>query len=262
MIKKIGIIGSGNMGSAFYKALVPSFLKEILYICDKDTKKLKALNATNTSKDPNELLNKVDVVILAIKPQSFDEFKKKLKVDLRDKLIISIMAGISMERIKKDLKTDNIIRSMPNLPIQVKQGVIGWTASLNVSDVDKKIARKIFSSLGEGIELKDESMLDAITLISGCGPAYFFYLTEMLTSKAEALGFSKIDAQKIAETTFTGSAELLKKDPKTAEDWKMSVASRGGVTEAALKYMSDNKLAEIFDEAIEAAEKRNLELSK
>ena len=262
MNQKISIIGAGNMGGTFYKGLLKLFPEENLFICDKSQSKLDALGAKNASIDPNETLKEANVVILSIKPQSLDELMTSLKVSLNFKLIISIMAGISLDRLKEKTGSNRIVRAMPNLPVQVSKGVIGWVALPDVSDSDAKLIEKIFSALGDTIELKHESMIDAVTVLSGCGPAYFFLLTEFLANKAKSLGFSDEEARLISEKTLIGSTELLKKGDKTADAWKNAVTSPGGVTEAVLKHLNENDFEKIFDEALDSGLKRNLELNQ
>lgn len=211
--------------------------------------------------DPNEKLKDCDVAIIAVKPQYFFDLAKSIDSDVSYKLFISIMAGVNIHHIQESLKAEKVVRTMPNLAVQVGKGVVGWCGSEVVGDDEKNIIRNILSTMGESIELKDEEKLDAITALSGSGPAYFFYLTELLQKKAEEFGFSFEQAKKIAEMTFAGSAELLEKNEKSAEEWRVAVTSPGGTTEAALKHLEENKFDQIFKDGIEVARKRAEELS-
>ncbi|MBU0982116.1 pyrroline-5-carboxylate reductase [Patescibacteria group bacterium] len=241
---KIGIIGAGNMGSAIYRALSEKFT---VSLCDSSSEKVTALDTQNAC----DKMDEMDVIILAVKPQTFES----LSLNFEGKLVISIMAGISLSRLPA-----RAVRSMPNLPIQVKKGVVGWTASAVTSLEDKKLAAEIFSSFGTSIEVQDESLLDAITALSGSGPAYFFYFTELLAQKAQQMGFSAEESRLIAEQTFTGSAALLEANSLTAENWRQAVTSKGGTTEAALKELSQT-LPPAFNSAIDAAFNRSKELN-
>lgn len=261
MNKTIGIIGAGNMGSAFYKGLVKKFPEDKIFICDRNKSKLENIGAKNHSTDINKILKKADIIIIAVKPQSFDELISSVKVPIKEKLIISIMAGVSLSKLKKEIGAKKIIRSMPNLPIQVESGVIGWISASNLNSSDKGMVRRIFSSLGNEIELCDESKIDYITALSGSGPAYFFYLTELISKKAEKLGFSKEESRIIAERTFVGCAELLNQNQKTAKEWKNAVASKGGTTEAALNHLEKQNLEKIISEAVEKAASKSKELN-
>jgi pyrroline-5-carboxylate reductase len=258
---KIAIIGVGNMGAAIYKALIKNFDAENIFVSDTSEEKLKALNTKNIEVDANDILGKVDIVILAVKPQSFEEFSQNLRVDLKNKLLISIMAGISIKKISEFLKTEKVVRSMPNLCAQVEKGLIGWLASDKVSDNEKELAKKIFGSFGEQIELKNEDEINKITALSGSGPAYFFYLTELLEEKAKAFGFNDEEAKLIANTTFVGAAKTLEKQKSSAKNLKNAVTSKGGTTEAALNFMKENNFDKIFFEALDKAKKRAEELN-
>ncbi len=261
------------MGFAILEALVKKFDVSNLYISDTSEEKIKSaiknlkIPKNNCFLDFNDLLKQIDIVILAIKPQAFEEFTKFIKIDLKDKVVISIMAGVSIEKINKFLKIKKIIRSMPNLCAQVSQALTGWISSKEVSKTEKEIAKKIFRSFGEEIELKKEDKINELTALSGSGPAYFFYLTELLEEKANFFGFTEEEARKIAEITFIGSAKVLEKSrnlpsaPLTSMDLKNAVTSKGGTTEAALKFMEENKFGEIFQNAVECAKRRAEEMN-
>ena len=261
MNHKIAIVGAGNMGGTFFKGLSSVFPKESLFICDKDQKKLDALEAENSSADPNEALKEATAVIVAVKPQAFGDLLSQLTVNLQFKLVISIMAGISMDRLMDETGSKRVIRAMPNLPVQVKEGVTGWVASEKTEDSDVELADQIFSALGSSFQVNHESMLDAFTILSGCGPAYFFYLIELLIGKARAMGFSDEEAQKITEETFLGSAKLLKKNDQSAIEWRRAVTSPGGVTEAVIDSLKEHDFDRLFDEALEAGLKQSEELN-
>lgn len=261
-MNKIGIIGAGNMGSAFYKGIAKVIPEKSLYLCDKNKEKLQEISNKNICTDVNVMLEQVDTVILAVKPQSFFDLINSLKTSLKDKFIISIMAGISIEKLQKMTGASKIVRAMPNLPIQVEKGVIGWTATKEITPTDKGFIHRIFSTLGNDIELKDESKIDAVTALSGSGPAYFFYLSEMISKKAQQLGFSREEARKIAERTFVGCATLLDQGNKTTREWRKAVTSKGGTTEAALKHLGKMKVDKHFYKAIDEAIKRSKELNQ
>lgn len=258
----IGIIGAGNMGSAFYKGLSKEFSPEAIFICDTNKEKLTELKTPHGYTDANKLLPQVDVIILAIKPQTFHEFIESLNTPIKDKLIISIMAGVSIEKIAQMTQAKKVIRSMPNLPIQIEKGVIGWIATKDVNNTDKGFVRRIFATLGNDIELNDESKIDAITALSGSGPAYFYFLCELISDKAVELGFSREEARQIAEQTFVGCALLLDTSNKTSQEWRKAVTSKGGTTEAALKYMKDKEIRKLFYAGIDEAIKRSKELNQ
>ncbi len=256
MKNKIAIIGAGNMGGAFFRGLAKHFPIQDLLLCDHNLDKMKALGAKVFSTDANEIIPKADVIILAVKPQSYLDFCQTLSVKMDQKLIISIMARVPLKTLKQKTGSVRIVRSMPNLPAQVQAGVTGWVPTKNLSPVDKKFVEKIFSALGDSVELKTEKALNALTPISGSGPAYFFYLCELLEEKAKKMGFTKDQAKKMAEKTFIGSAKIFQENNLTAAQWRKAVTSKGGTTEAAFTHFQKKNLAKIFDEGIEKGQKR------
>lgn len=259
---KIGIIGAGNMGSAFYQGLRKIFPSDVLFIADHDRGKLKKLETKNIYKNYEEMLPKVQIVILAIKPQSFENLEKEKLQLLAHKCVISIMAGVSLKQLEKRTGAKKIVRSMPNLPVQVQKGVIGWIATKALSAQEKKMIKKIFSALGQSIELRNEKAIDAITALSGSGPAYFFYLTELMAQQAKAWGFNQKTAQQIATATLSGSADFLRARHEDPETLRKAVTSKGGTTEAALAYLERKRFSKIFSQALEKARQRSIDLQK
>lgn len=232
----ISIIGAGKMGSAMAAQL-------------EDMYKVQLCKRGETPKG--------DIVIFAVKPQDFEACIQGLSIDLSEKLIVSIMAGVSMEKIQKLTGAKQVVRSMPNLPLTVGQGLTGWVAS---KGAPKKIVQELFANFGEAMEVKNESDIDAFTALAGSGPAYFFWLAELMEIQARELGFSEKDAQLIASQTFVGAAETLAQNELSPAQWREAVTSKGGTTHAALTTMADKKLDHAFVSGIEAAIKRSKEL--
>jgi len=258
---KIALIGYGNMGSAIYRGLLKIFPAKDIYVCDKNAAAIKNVPRANLFTDANKALASADIAILAVKPQQFAELSEGLTEKISGKLVISIMAGVSISRIQKLTGAKRVIRSMPNLAASVGQSLTGWFASKSAKPADKNLAAKIFTSFGTSVELKNENMINAITVLSGSGPAYFFYLTELLQKKAERLGFKKDQSKLIAEKTLLGSAGLIVLNQKDAADWRKSVTSKGGTTEKALEYMKKHGFGQTFSVAIDKAKKRAEELN-
>ncbi|MBT3835576.1 pyrroline-5-carboxylate reductase [Candidatus Peribacteria bacterium] len=287
MPNRIAIIGAGNMGGAMFRGLIESFEKDQISICDKNQEKLDALNIGNV--DIEQTLSNANTVIFAVKPQSFEECISGIETNLSDKLVISIMAGISLEGLQNRTKSKRVIRSMPNICSQVGEGITAWIASQDVSDDDKEITKKIFEAVGRQVEIDNEEMIDTISATTGAGPAYFFLLCELLAKNLEKLGFSEDDAKTLSEQTFVGSAALLasKKSLSTrcaflehqpmadverqhnsleesslsAKELRESVTSKGGITQAALETFKEAGLNQIIEKAITAAIKRSKELN-
>lgn len=260
MNQTIGLIGAGNMGGALYRNLVISGFKVVVY--DRSYPKARALAKNNAVKNLASLLKQSGCLIIAVKPQSFPELASELNGQAGSKLIISIMTGINTKKIAVLLKTKKITRVVPNLPAQVGTGFSGWFASDTVTAGEKKFIKNILSSFGAEAEIKREIDLNSITALSGSGPAYFFYLTELLEEAARGFGFNEALSRQIAESTFWGAATLLKTHPRRAKDWRLAVTSKKGTTEAALKHLQSKKFNKIFLTAIKQAKKRAVELSR
>lgn len=258
MKSSIGIIGAGNMGGAIFKKLIER--EEDVFIYDIDRRKVENNNALKKFLELGEIEKKAQIIILAIKPQSLNELSKQFTKNISDKLIISIMAGVKIKRIEQTLKLHKIVRAMPNLPIKNGNGMIAWTANKSVSKSEKVEIKKIFSSLGTELEL-NENKLDAVTAISGSGPAYYFYFSELLVKAALKLGLSKQEAKILVEKTFIGSAGLLADSGLDFEYLKESVTSKKGTTASALETFKKNNLNKIITKAARAAHLRAKQLS-
>jgi len=262
MNKKIGIIGLGNMGGAFYGGLQEILREEQLFGYDRGGSKKQDLGIDNFTSSTKELVGKVDVIILAVKPQSLGELAEELSGKCQDKLVISMLAGVTVERLQNVLGAKRVIRCMPNLAIKVGQGVIGWLAAVAVGTEDKELAKEIFSSFGYQLEVEEEEQLDSITALSGSGPAYYFYLSSILEKEAVKMGFTEEEARAIVENTFQGAAKLLEQGDMSSGELVKAVASKGGTTEAALESFAQDELDEVVARALENAKKRSEELSK
>ena len=262
MKANIAIIGAGNMGAAFYRGLITRFLAESLAICDPHEEKLANLHGAQTTTDANDILPEATVVLFAVKPQVFEECTQNITVDLSDKLMVSIMAGVPISRIMDKTGSKRVVRAMPNLPAQVGKGMTGWLASPKTTTEEKDLVRTMFESVGDAVELESEEMINAITAISGSGPAYFLFICEILLKKAKDFGFSPEDARVIMRETFYGTAKLLEMGAKSPAGWREAVTSKGGTTEAAFDHLYENNVDKIFMEAVEKARKRSDELSQ
>ncbi|MBI4992765.1 MAG: pyrroline-5-carboxylate reductase [Candidatus Magasanikbacteria bacterium] len=262
MKKTIGIIGAGNMGGAIYRILKQSRLAKRVYIYDKHANKTNALKARADVLGLQDLLTQSDIIILAVKPQSFKDLADEIGVEIKNKLIVSVMAGVSTQTISGLLKSKKIIRAMPNMAARIGQGVVGWFANKPVLKSEKTDIARLLSVLGLAVEVKKEPLLDVVTAVSGSGPAYFFYLCGLLEAQAVRLGLDKKSARVFATQTFIGSATLLKVSEQDAGQLCLSVISRKGTTAAAMEVLKKNGFAKIFERALSAAFKRARELSK
>lgn len=242
----IGIIGAGNMGM-----IIASGIKKKVLLSDKN----KHISDNVT------LARRSDIIILAVKPQDMKGVLEEIKPYVKGKLIISIAAGVTTLSIEKALPGARVIRVMPNMPSMVGKGISAISRGRFAKAGDLKITSVIFSKLGEIIEVK-EKMMDAVTAVSGSGPAYYFLFTYLLARAGEANGLDKDLALKLARAAFIGAAEIIKSKNLPMEELVRKVASKGGTTEAALKVFKQEKLGAIIKKAVKNAADRSNHLSK
>lgn len=233
------------MGSALYEGLSAGFSPSTLTIYDRNPDKVKALGVTSPAKDFPTFIHGLDSLILAIKPQGLQH----LDIDLSNLLIISVLAGVSVDTLERYTGSTRVVHAMPNLGVAYQAGYTGWFGSKGLTEQDRKQVDQLFSLLGTHSEVAEETHLHAITALAGSSPAYFFYLAEKLTEEGVALGFSEKDSLSLAKQVLIGSAHLLEKSTLTPEQWRQRVSSKGGITEVAVKTLKESG----FDDAIHNA---------
>lgn len=258
----IGFVGGGVMAEAIVKSIIAKKVAAVNDITASDIseprrKHLSETYGIKTTAVNSEVINGVDCVILATKPQELLKVSGDLKGKLKpSQLVISIMAGISMDTLKSELSHESIVRSMPNMPAQIGSGLTVWTESDGVNDEQKKIARSILSAPGEEIYVKEEKYLDMATAISGSGPAYIFMILETLTDAGVHIGLPRTLAEKLAIETTIGSAMTARVTGKHPAELKNLVTSPGGTTtEGLLKLESGGLRSLILNAVISAYEK-------
>ena len=207
-------------------------------------------------------LSNADVVVLAVKPQILSQAMSDLKGKLTSQLVLSIVAGASLEKIRAGLGHKKIVRSMPNTPAQIGMGMTVWIAAPEVTKLQCGQARSILRVMGQEIKVDDEKYLDMATAVSGSGPAYFFYFIEAFIAAAEKLGWSSEDAAKMVIQTAAGAVELVQKSGKKPAELRKAVTSPGGTTAAAIAQMEKDNLTDLISRAVEAAHLRAQELGK
>lgn len=261
---KIGFIGVGNMALAIINGLLKnSFNANDIYASDTNTELLTqrqdelTINITNNT----ELVSICDVVILAVKPNIIKSVCLQIAHNNKP-LIISIAAGISVTSITKWLDNDSaIIRLMPNTPATIGYGATGAYANNKTTIKQKQQVDKIIKSIGIGLWLDDERLLDTITAISGSGPAYFFYMLETMTDTAVELGLTKSDAHKLATQTALGAA-FMAQQASECKSLRQKVTSPNGTTYAAIKTLDSKNVDKGFKLAIKSAYLRSQELAQ
>lgn len=259
---KIGFIGGGVMAEAIMKGILDvSLVKpENLFVSDLDSQRLEYLNKTLNvfGVESNiEVVNKSDIVILAIKPQNIKEVMIELKGNsILDKTFLSIVAGVKTEILQEGLGVDSIIRVMPNTPAQIKKGMTVWTSSKSVPSVTLSFSKKILGVLGEELYVEDEDLIDMSTALSGSGPAYMFLFMDALINAGINIGMSNEMSVKLVRQTLLGSIELAIGSEFEPTKLKEMVTSPGGTTEAALAKLEEGGFSDLVSEAVCSAFER------
>lgn len=264
----LGIIGGGVMGEVFVERITAAHGFGVfvdIWISDPKISRRRFLEnkySVHSTADNQFLVKEVDVLLLAVKPQQAEQVMKEIAEFVNDRLVISIMAGASIAKIRNFFHTSRIIRAMPNTPARFGQGMTVWYAYRSTRVSDRALAAELFSLFGREIQVKSERHIDMATAISGSGPAYVFYLAEILTTEAIYLGFSQKIARELVSQTLFGSASMLRQSEDNAFDLRKQVTSKGGTTEAALRVLYEKEYHIIWRQAIQAAYLRALKLGK
>ena len=266
-MKTIGIIGCGNMGEAILRGIISTNIVRAknIFISDINSSQLDCIkNAykVNVGFNNSIVAKSSDVIILAVKPQDMASTLAGISQELnKKKLLISIAAGMKTKKILSFLDNNvPVVRVMPNMPALIGKGVSAISKD-SASARHRKDAGRIFSSIGEVVEIREKDF-DAVTAISGSGPAYFFYLVEVLIKSAVKLGLKKDVARKLAVKTAYGSVCLLDQLKQDPASLRKKVTSKGGTTEAVFKLFKKKNLDKIFEEGIKKASQRSKELGR
>jgi pyrroline-5-carboxylate reductase len=256
---KILIIGGGNMGLTFANAFINSQVVTIenLIILEKDKEdriaKLKSLEIGIIETDIM-CIKKAHLIILAVKPQDSKSLFIQIKNTVDEsQVVLSIMAGVSIETIKQGLGVNKVVRAMPNLPSQIGLGMTGFIASEEVTRFELGAIQNLLSTTGKTLNVDKEEQINAVTAISGSGPAYVYYFMDSLIGSAQKMGFSRSEAQMLVLQTFSGALTLFQQNRRSCKDWIETVSSKGGTTEAAIDYFNQENLREIIAEATKVA---------
>lgn len=271
-MSKIGFIGSGNMAEAILGGILNAgiFKKEDILACDVNRERLSYINlkfSVKTSLNRASDIESCDILLLSVKPQSLSEVIKELGGAFKkETLFLSILAGVSTSKIENLLQScgfenPKIIRAMPNLGALVNKSVSALYPNKSVSAEESKTAEKIFQSIGYTHWMPEDQM-NLVTAVSGSGPAYVFYFMEAFAEAAEKLGMPAETASQFCLETLEGALELLKVQGLPAHELRAKVTSKAGTTEAALKIMEQQKVKEIFLNALTAANNRATELGQ
>ena len=264
----ITFIGAGNMARSLIVGLLNDNANVVLRVADPEQTQLDAIRQhfpqVATFTDNLEAMQSADVVVLAIKPQIMGDVVQGLAEQAQRSrpLFISVAAGIREAALNRWLGGNlPIVRCMPNTPALVQTGATGLFANAQVHDKQRSQAESILRAVGITLWFEDEGKLDAVTAISGSGPAYFFLVMEAMQAAAENMGIRREDAHLLIVQTALGAARLALESTDVPAELRSKVTSKGGTTEAALNVLNDGGLSTLFEQALQAAEKRSRELA-
>lgn len=266
MTLKIAFIGGGNMATALVRGLAAQTPRPALTVSEPDPAKhaaFQALGATTTT-DNAAAVARADVIVLAIKPQVAPQVVPGLAGTWTSgKLLVSILAGAPTRKLEGWLPPGaRVVRAMPNTPLAIGVGMTGLVKGAHASDADLATAESLFAPMGQVLRVSDESRMDAITAVSGSGPAYFFRFAEALVDAAMALGFTRDEAVLLVGQTGKGSWQYLLESGFQATRLREQVTSPGGTTAAALAELTKADFTGLWTTALKAAEARGKELGK
>ena len=261
---KICFIGGGNMANALIGGLLQrDFVAAQLRVVEinaDNRNKLQREFGVQATADANTVVPDSDVIVLAVKPQQLGEVATQLAPLLTGQTVISIAAGIRATDIARWLGTKNIVRAMPNTPALIRCGITGLYALPGVSKIQRDAAQTILEAVGSTLWLENEAMMDAVTAISGSGPAYVFYFIEAMQSAARELGFDAAEAKQLTLDTFIGAAKLAAASSDDVSDLRARVTSKNGTTERALLSMEASKVKQHIINAVHQAAIRSQEM--
>ncbi len=260
----LGVVGTGHLASVLIERLIDSgYLTGDRIVVSRS----KALEAhpldVAVAEDNADVVRDARLVILSTTPQKFDDAAASIRAAASgDHLFISVMAGVSTDRVARQLGDDpiRVVRAMPNLPFRLGRGVTGLYCGRHASSDDMESVRHLFNAGGVTVEVDDESLMDAVTAVAGTGPAYFYYFVEMMMEAGVATGLKRKDAQVLAAHACVGAGAMLLENGASPVELREAVMSPGGTTEAAMKKLHECRVAEHVNDAVLAAYRRSREL--
>ena len=260
----IAFIGGGNMASALIGGLMqegatPAQLLVVEPFAPAREQLLTRYGLT-AMEQADDRLEQVSMVVWAVKPQVFKEAALQAASYTRSALHLSVAAGIRTDSMVDWFHTERVVRAMPNTPALVGLGQTGLYARPGVSTEDRARIEGVIAGTGQHLWVANESLLDAVTALSGSGPAYVFYFIEAMCRAGTKMGLTPEQAHQLAVGTFCGAAELARRSDEPPAVLRERVTSKGGTTYAALTAMAASEIAEHFEQAMEAARQRAAEL--
>jgi pyrroline-5-carboxylate reductase len=266
MSERIAFIGGGNMASAIIGGLIKqghdASRMVVVEPFAEARQQLQAKFGITAQTSADAQLARATLVIWAVKPQIFREAAQAACEHTRQALHLSVAAGIPSASIARWLGSERIVRSMPNTPALVGLGMTGLYARGGVSAQDRQLIEQVAATMGEYLWVEREEQLDAVTALSGSGPAYVFYFLEAMTQAGAEMGLSSEQAYKLAVETFRGASALAKASSEPPEVLRQRVTSKGGTTYAAITSMDESQVKTLFGQALHAACRRAQELGQ
>lgn len=265
---KIGFIGGGNMARSLISGLIADGVVASNIMASAPSRETRqALEehfAIHTSEDNQSLVDHCDVIVLAVKPQVLKSVISPLKIaEPQSLLLLTVAAGIPVASIRNWLETPvAIVRAMPNTPALVQSGATGLYAGAEVTSTQRDTAESIMRTAGLVQWVADEALMDAVTAVSGSGPAYYFFVMEAMEKAGIALGLNTETARLLSIQTALGAAKLALEANEDPAILRQRVTSPGGTTEKAIEVLSQGGLMQLFDDALTAARNRAVELAK
>jgi pyrroline-5-carboxylate reductase len=265
---KIAFIGGGNMGEAILAAMLSkklSIAKDITVSDAVETRRqyLAQKYAVAVSANNIETINEKDIILLAIKPQTLPAVMTELKGHLKpNQLVVSIIAGARIAKLGQGLEHKSIVRSMPNTPAQIGEGITVWTTTKEVTEQQKKTAGIILGAMGKEFYVSDEGWLDMATAVSGSGPAYLFYFIETMTDAAVKIGLPRDMAKEMVIGTVLGAGHLVKQSGKEPAELRHMVTSPGGTTAEAITTFEKGCFSNLVYQAVKAAYEKSQKLGQ
>lgn len=260
----IAFVGGGNMASAIIGGLIRDGLSaaqiEAVEPAPQARAKLQSQFGINAQEHATAALARATLVVWAVKPQSFKEAAAQVRPHAPRALHLSVAAGIRSDSIAQWLGSDRIARSMPNTPALIGQGITALYARPGVSADDKHRVEQVIATTGESLWVDEESQLDAVTALSGSGPAYVFFFLEAMTRAGIEMGLTREQAYALSVATFAGASALARASDDPPEVLRQRVTSKGGTTHAAISAMEQDQVQALFIKALHAARQRATEL--